>query len=452
MLCSGTTRTYTNVPTNNDIVGVSAIGAGSLYTLRGVKESSNIAAKKNSNPLAELFAFSKDLLIGVANAEDTCSYVGTPGQQCAPLGNLATSTYLDVGAQTLMNSGDTANFILLWNPVAVMTVAPTAVSLDTVNNTLATTTVSSTGAPGSTLVWQAATTYDANSNGISWLSINGGSDQASGSLSAGDSSTVNFTANTTGLAAGTYQATVTFTNVVNIYNNYSVVVTFTVGSTPPPGDAPTISITPASSQITLGDSQPLTITSTNADSCMGFTDLPGAQMLSGCSGTIIEMPTSTGTFHYGETATNQYGSVTASADITVISGDPGCTGPDCGGGSTTTPSSTGVSTTTINPGNPTSTSPLGSTPSCALTATPSSITPGQKSKLSYDCTAVSSCSISGGQFGSYTTVPVSGSTAAGSTSVSPTANTLYSLTCDTGAANASVQITVTNPGLNETNP
>jgi hypothetical protein len=87
-----------------------------------------------------------------------------------------------------------------------------------------------------------------------------------------------------------------------------------------------------------------------------------------------------------------------------------------------------------------------------MSANPTSVTPGQASILSYDCENITSCSIFGGQFGNYTSVAVTGGRTNGSQSVSPTADTTYVMNCDSGAATASAQVIVTNPGLNETNP
>jgi hypothetical protein len=464
------------VPAGGDIVGVNVLYFNNAYVLRGVEEGSDVAIKKNSDILGNLFAFSKDLLVSVANAESVCGYTGTPGQQCPLLGNLPAPD-LNVYVLFLNNPGDIANFNILLDPLPAMNVYPTTIALDSSNALSTTTTITNTGQSGSELRWTAT-------SNASWLSLSTDSGSIINSpsqsgLSTGASWPITLTADPSGLSDGTYNTTVDINGTSPVCAKYygyqdsrcsftdPVNVSFTVTNSQPPGPPPTVSITPASSQIILGDSQTLTVTSTNADSCMGFTDLPGAQMLSGCSGTITETPTSTGTFHYGETATNQYGSATASADVTVITGDPGCTGADCpctgsscGGASTTIPSSTGGCTGTDCGGIPSSTpsstcigpSCSGSTHSCALTATPSSITPGQSSKLSYSCSPdVTNCSLSpwvNNQLAG--TYSYGGSS--GSESVRPTTNTTYELNCDSGAINESATVIVTNPGLNETNP
>jgi hypothetical protein len=82
--------------------------------------------------------------------------------------------------------------------------------------------------------------------------------------------------------------------------------------------------------------------------------------------------------------------------------------------------------------------PTFSTPpvSGTLTANPSSITSGQSSSLSWNCTNASSASISP-TVGAVTTTPVS---------VSPTATTTYTLTCVGAGGQATSQVTVTVTG------
>jgi hypothetical protein len=431
--CYGSARTYGNLPTDNDVVGIvsSTPPTNSNLVLRGVEEQRGVALKKNSDALGGLFAFSKSLLFGVANAEDTCDAIVPAGGQCDP-------SNLGVPYSILTSSATppvtTANFTILWDPVAVMNVSSTSpISLDTVNNTSATATVSNIGAAGSVLDWSAATTYDANGSG--WLSINGNPGQASGSVTASTTpSVVTFTVNAPS-ASGTYQATVTFTNnsVSPKISSSPIVIALTVGSStttatttdPCPTcitstSQPTISITPASSNITLGGSQQLTIDSTSATTCAETGDWSG----SSCSSTVTVTPNTVGTFTYNASAHNINGDASAAATINV-------TAPVCPVGGCTPP-----------PGSASCTS---------FTASPSSVTPGQKSKLSYTCTNVTSCSISSFVNGQFTGEVSGGAT--GSESVGPTTNTIYTLNCDNGAVNPqSVQVTVTNPGLNETNP
>ena len=78
-------------------------------------------------------------------------------------------------------------------------------------------------------------------------------------------------------------------------------------------------------------------------------------------------------------------------------------------------------------------------PTVSLSASPSSITSGQSSTLSWSSTNASSCSASGGWSGTKST--------SGSQSVSPTSNTTYTITCtgNGGSANKSVTVSVSQP-------
>ncbi|MDR3582183.1 MAG: hypothetical protein P4L67_02820, partial [Candidatus Pacebacteria bacterium] len=153
----------------------------------------------------------------------------------------------------------------------------------------------------------------------------------------------------------------------------------------------------------------------------------------------------------------------SSQKVTVtltVGGGTGCTGSGCGGTPTSTnPTSTEpTNPTSTGPTNPTSTSPVDQ-PSCTLSAVPSSIIVPQPATLKYSCVKVSSCTLSGGGFGTSSIVSVAGdNTAKGSTTDAPTANTFYTISCygtgsySSATATAQVQVSVTNPGRNETNP
>jgi hypothetical protein len=129
-----------------------------------------------------------------------------------------------------------------------------------------------------------------------------------------------------------------------------------------------------------------------------------------------------------------------------------CSGPTCDNTSTSTqPTQTPTST-------PTSTQSEYQ-PSCALSANPTAILIPGSTTLTYSCKNVSSCTLSGGGFGSSSIVSVNGdSTAKGTTTDAPSANTFYTISCyGTGSysavtSSATTEVTVTNPGRTETNP
>ena len=444
--CSGTSRSYRNIPidgTLGDIVGVaSATALDANYALRDIEELPPIAvASTKGVSLDSLFALSRSLLVGVARAETVCDEIVTSGT--CPTDNIL-STSGGNGSLTLTSSTSTANFTILWDPVATMDIIapppPVSFSSPSQPGDINTATIANDGAPGSVLSWTANTTS-------TWLLIDGTPGQASGLVNQGSSSTVTFefSGDSTGLTPGTTSyAEVDFSGTSlpsgrfsNSVINY-ITVAFTVGSSsstnPCPNcvtssSAPTISITPASSIITLGDSQQLTVSSTNATTCTETGDWSGST----CSGTVTITPDATGTLTYNASAINVNGSAQASTTITVT---VNCTGPEC-----------------TNPIIPTSTPP--GTPSCALTATPSSITPGASSNLAYNCENVSSCLMTpyvNGQAGTSLGISASNGSAVGTYSVRPAATTLYTISCDGGAANAVTTVTVNSPGLNETNP
>jgi hypothetical protein len=430
--CSGTSATYKNIPIGGDPVGVSpnATSAGPLYALRGVEERPSIALKKNSSLIGDLFALSRGLLAGVANAATVCSYVGTPGQPCP-------SADLNVPAQTLVNSGDIANFTILWDPLAAMTVTPQTLALDSSNAPSGNVTITNSGAPGSQLSWTADTTS-------TWLSLSSGLGSITNTASGNATQSLKLTASPSGLSDGTYNATVNFSGRSTLANpgkqtcptfSSSVTVTYTVGSGSgnpcpdcvTPSSTPTISITPSASTIPLGSSEQLMIDSTSATTCAQTGDWAG----SACSGSVTVTPNATGTLTYVDTATNVNGTAQAQATVTVT----GASGP-----------------------NSTSTPPSPSTPSCTVQASPSSVTPGSASTLSFNCVNITPANclmyVASGPSETEFTFPasdMSGSTLSGTVSEKPTAQTLYTVDCGDGVT-ASATVTVTNPGLNETNP
>ena len=445
--CSGTSTTYGNLPADGikddyrlDASAIVPVQHPEWYALRSIEEVAPVAKKPASIGDA-LLSFVKSGLASVASAATPDHIEVAPGQ-----------TGDD---QVLGGSNTNGTFTILWDPVALMSISPTTISLSTggtaenqktnnhislstlvatanaASNPSADVTISNVGGPGSALNWKASITYVGSTTG--WLAVNG-SDHASGSATAGNPSTATFTGNPGALATGTYQATVLFVNESTaVPVTTSLTISFAVN--PPggctgsgynpcsgsgcPGTPPTVSITPSSGTITRGSSQKLTITSTNATTCIGSGDWSGTIP---CSGSIIVSPNAVGTYKYMLKATNSYGSAQAIATLDVTSS--GCTGSGC---------------------------PPPGAGSCALQALPSSIAPGGSATIYYQCSNVdiTSCLMTSSDDPSFGTKSLSKSS--GSVSVKPTANATYSVNCTDGT-NAAVQVTVTNPGLNETNP
>jgi uncharacterized protein YjdB len=77
---------------------------------------------------------------------------------------------------------------------------------------------------------------------------------------------------------------------------------------------PSVSITASSASITIGQSDVLTISTSNAASCVGSGSLSGSVT---CNGTVTVTPTATGVLQYIVTATGNGGSTSASASVTI---------------------------------------------------------------------------------------------------------------------------------------
>lgn len=102
------------------------------------------------------------------------------------------------------------------------------------------------------------------------------------------------------------------------------------GGSPPAILPPTGSVTANPTQITIGGSSTITITSTGATSCSGSGSWSGAKP---CNGSVVVTPTTatTGTLTYGVTFQGPGGSVNASATVTVLA-PPVCLNPGQGTG------------------------------------------------------------------------------------------------------------------------
>ncbi|TSC69223.1 MAG: Uncharacterized protein G01um101456_290 [Parcubacteria group bacterium Gr01-1014_56] len=170
------------------------------------------------------------------------------------------------------------------------------------------------------------------------------------------------------------------------------------------GKSPVVVLSATPARIAAGQATTLTWSTTNATTCTASSGWSGAQAL---SGSMTVSPTQT--TDYTLTCSGNY---TGSHTVTVeVGGTPAPPPP----------------------------APA-SVPSVTLSASPASITSGQLSTLSWSSANATSCAASGGWSGALGT--------SGSQSVSPTANTTYTLTCTgaEGSANQSTAITVTSGG------
>ena len=163
------------------------------------------------------------------------------------------------------------------------------------------------------------------------------------------------------------------------------------GTTTPPA-APRLMLSANPTQITSGQSSTLTWSSTNATGCTASNGWTGAKAVSGSQAVS---PTATTT--YALTCTGAGGSVTQQVIVGVSAGQ--------------TPA-----------------------PTLTFSATPTLITVGQSSTLSWNAINATGCTASNGWTGA--------KAVSGTQSVSPTATTTYALSCIGAGGNAAQQVTV----------
>lgn len=237
------------------------------------------------------------------------------------------------------------------------------------------------------------------------------------------------------------------------------------------GLPPTVALSASPTSITNGNSSTLTWSSSNATSCTGTGFTTGGAV----SGSVTVSPSTT--TNYGLSCTGSGGTNTGSATVTVtpaptptasLTASPSSMG--AGGAGTVTWSSantTSCTGTNFSTGGATSgsvlVSPLTTTTysmtctglggsvtktdsitivpaaTASLTASPTSITSGGSSTLTWSSTNASSCTGSGFATGSATS---------GSVAVTPTVDTTYSVTCTGtgGSGSGSATVTVTAAG------
>ena len=504
--CSGTSGSYSNIPLG--LVGISSAkpADSSLYSIKDVEQVPVVA---ESSHRENIFALSRDLLVGVANAQTTCGYIGSPQASCPSGQN-------NVSALNLSQNGQNATFILQWNPIAQMTVSPQSVNLTSPNYT-ATVQVSNTGATSSVLGWQAQ-------NVPSWLTVTPPSDMSPG-VAQGSSDTVTFSAATT--TPGTYTGTVKFvgeslTNNGTPALNSPQQVTVTMKILTVKGV--TISVSPTTIPVGSGATAVCTVTMSDGSTTHDCTysssnasvapvDAASGAVTGAAQGTAAIIATSkqdttklasqqVAVYNGGDPACvvdpsscnhggGGNGSVTVqvTADPMVISQAETATcratvqnatttavlwnaanGTITGTGNTVTltpstaPTATCKAVSVADPSASDSKTitvannrlPLNA-PSTTISASPTTILVPAATTIKYSASHVSSCTLSGGSFNN-STIAVTGNSASGTTTDHPSQNTVYTITCQgtnnytSTTSSASVTVTVSNPGIHETNP
>ena len=403
-----TSAVYTGLPTQYNTIPlvpytVSPVqnSAGPLYTLRTVNEET-VAENAKGNLLGHLFSISENALTSIAYAQIVCDPSNYP---CS--GGNSTPT------QSLTPTSTTANFIILWDPIAAINVSSTPsgmLQLSTPSNTSGQISITNSGAQGSTL--NNLTYTISPSSASSWLSI---SSLSGISLGQGNSANVTITGSSTSAPSSCSSgctATVTF-SANSLPTNDTVTpvplnVTFTV--TPSTPSAPTSSLS-----ITVNSTQPT------------------------AEGVPVQVTASGGTGSY--TWSTPSGTPTGSGSTIQI------VYPKQGSYPVTCTDSDGNSTTTT----------VLITTACTLSASPASVVPPEASTLTWSCApqTAASCSINGQSVCN----SVSSCNTGGTLSESPTQNATYALLCTANngitppsTMSSIVTVTVQGPGVHEVNP
>lgn len=407
--------TYTNAP-------VSAIGipyvntpvansAGTLYSLRGVLNK-NVALEETNPKISGLISM-LNWLVPNAEADEVCGAVNPTGP-VVPTYGVTTPCAPIPGGLPLINNGDVADFVILWDPIAIMTVTPTLpITTTSPSGPVA---INNTGSPGSMITNVTDTITPASAN--SWLTV---SNLPAGAINEGTPVDVTVTANTSTAPASCATTpcvvTITFQGVSGpgssgTFPSGSVTVTYTGSAPSGPPTPPAITI---NSPTPVAKCVPAQVTCSGGDGTYTWTPVDGSPTITGAGSTVqVNYCSATGTFTLDCTSAG----VTTSTQIQVV-------------------------------------------PDCTLSASPNTIVPPAQTILSWSCvpgTAVpNSCSItnetSGMGIGS-------GLSTSSTLPVAPTANATYLLSCEanngilpaTQIPPVEVNVTVQGPGVKECNP
>jgi hypothetical protein len=451
--CTGSARTFNNIATDDNMITVYAHpdSAGSGLSLRGVeKQTPHIVAVGNENNLFVAIAeFGKGIISPNALAAEVCGQLGSTPPSSCPLGS-------EVPTTTLTPGQPEASYIIVWDPIAAMSLDTNSWSPTADKDGSAVTQavkVGNGGKPGSTLTWTATPNTKSGGN---WLSVSPATD-ATGVAQGGTPDSVTLTADPSGLAAGTYSGTVTFngssTPGVDPFGTKigaSVSVTLTV--TGP--SAPTFACGSGVCATTASPS--------GASSCSNACGWSSsASPVATCTPSLVTLsPLTTSQCVVSVGGVNQ-----SNATWQVVSGSNGSITPS----GVFTPSAAGTESVqgTLPDGtSATATVTVNALPTCApgdpacqakcstsLTASPSSIVVPESATLSYSCSNVTDCALSGGQFGTGT--PMAASVTVTST---PSITTTYTLTCvnkpygNTDSVQSSATVTVGGSSRCEQNP
>ncbi len=249
-------------------------------------------------------------------------------------------------------------------------------------------TTTTTGtAPTATISASPTTITSGGSSTITWSSTNATSCTASGGWSG--------TKATSGTLSVSPTANTTYTITCSGSGGTSPAQSTTINVTPVVVSAPTVTISASPTSITSGSSSTITWSSTNSTSCTASGSWSGTKATSG----------------------TQSISPTANSTYTIT-----CTGA----GGTSPAQSVNVTVTPV----------VASAPTATISASPTTITSGGSSTITWSSTNATSCTASGGWSGTKAT--------SGTLSVSPTANTTYTITCSGSGGTSPAQSTTIN--------
>jgi hypothetical protein len=428
-VCNGSDQTYTDQPAvdasgNSGVtytMDPSSIVAASpaLYTLKSVQRVP--IAQKKIGIIDELLSFTKNMLGSTAEA------------YTIPLGNPL--------AQTLTPTS-TVSYIILWAPVANITVTstnPLVLTSTLGSSTSGQAQIANDGAPGSQISsWYIKGITYTNGNG--WLSVTPTS--TASPLNQGDSENVTINVNSTGLSAGTtYIATIKFDGVSEYGLPQDSQATLTVS----------YDVTPANPG--SGTVSGVTITSCNSST---ITTAQVANCTASVTGTgsyddAVTWTVDTGTISSTGSDTAQFDpAVAGTANITACAAQAGYTNVCDTSQVVVTAPPLGDCTPGVNC--PTCSNPM-------ISASPSNIVIPESSELSYNCQNVNSCSLTGSDGSNYPITWVNSTTASGTQPVDPTVTTVYTFACtntnyssSSATVSSPVQVTVGGTTRCEQNP
>ncbi len=444
-----TNATYQNVAIDTYTLQINNAATPSGYVLRSVRQVP--IASRLPNWLDTVLSFGKGIVSPDALAYTYCGMINATPTSCPN----------NVGSLTMPNGGGSINYVILWDPIATMGISQNTWSPTAASNGVAVTqpvTITNTGAPGSTLTWTA-------SSNASWLSVSPASDNTglTNGASGKASENVTITANPAGLSLGQHTGTISFFGTSHPgagSPTQTLTVTFTVTGSGGAGYSCSsnacVSVGSGAQYATVGQ----------CDTACGFSGSVSGVTVTCNPSSIYTNGTSTCSAIVGG-AGGYSSAVTWSASAGTITAAGGYTAPGSAGMTTIMatskqdPTKSGSTLVTVSTPPPPACTSASCQATCnpVLTASPSSIVVPESSSLSYSCSHVTECQLTGGDLTGSAPIYASPSPGniSGTATTTPSVTTTYTLTCvnsnySSDSVNSTVQVTVGGSGLCEQNP